>query len=139
MASRIADMPLPPDRFNFFLLRHHALGGGFEIERGRDRFAQCRSDLVANALGGAPQRVVVEMRVSLRGGRLGVAEQLADNRQTEARAGPDASVRVLQVVNSNTMKLCTAHYRLPWTLEAGTGLFLFVGARALIGARSQPW
>jgi hypothetical protein len=48
--------------------------------RGASLAVQGRSDPAADGFGGAPQRIVIEMRVAGGGRCLSVAEQLADDR-----------------------------------------------------------
>src|SRR5262249_24485850 len=86
------------------------------------------ADFAADALGGAAKRVHVQMRVARRGGRCGVAQQVADNREAEARTGPVARVRVPQVVNAKAVEPGAPRHRLPGPLKVGTG-FLRIVAR----------
>jgi hypothetical protein len=56
-------------------------------------------------LGSAAQQIIVQMSVSLRRGRLGVAKQFANDRQTETTAGAERCIGVTEILRSRTTLL----------------------------------
>ena len=67
--------------------------GLFSIKRSRNTPSDC--------FRRAPQRVIIKMRVA-RGGRcLSVAQQSADNRQSQSSSGTEARKGMPQIVNAN--------------------------------------
>jgi hypothetical protein len=59
--------------------------------------------MAPDAVGRAAERVRVQVSISRRGARLSMAEQLANDRQSEPGARADARVRVPQIVNGNAL------------------------------------
>ena len=72
--------------------------------------------MTADAIGRPAQRVRVKVGIACGGARLGVPEQLADDRQPEAGTRADTRVRVPQVVNANTIEPGPHRNSLPWAL-----------------------
>jgi hypothetical protein len=61
---------------------------------------QRRRDAAADMLGGAAQRIVVEVGISGGGRRLGVAKQLADDGEPKAASGTEARIGVSIMPNA---------------------------------------
>ncbi len=66
---------------------------------------QRRRDRPADHISGAANRISVEVGVTLRGRRLRVSEKLADDRQSEARAGADTRKRMAEIVDAQPFEI----------------------------------
>jgi|SRR6516225_9399880 len=73
------------------------------------------------------------MRVTLSCRRLGVPQQLADDRQAEPTTGTKARIGVPKIMKADAFEPGTPCYRLPWTLEIRARLFGII-ARHDVGA-----
>ena len=74
------------------------------------------SDATTDRIGGTPQRVGIEVRITLRGRRLRMAEQLPNDREAEAATGAKARIGVPEVVKAHASQTCPSDYRAPWAL-----------------------
>ena len=90
----------------------------------RDRAAgpaiERRGNCRANRIRRAPDGIGVEMRVTLRGRRLRVAQKLADDQQTEPGARADAGEGMAEIVNAKAGKRGSLDHRRPGLLEIGS-------------------
>ena len=73
-------------------------------------------DAPGDRFGGPAKRVRVEVRVAGCCRGVSVPEQLADDRQAEPTAGPEARIGVAKIVQANAFKPGLSRHRPPWPL-----------------------
>jgi hypothetical protein len=86
----------------------------------------------ADLFGGSAKRIIVKVRITLRGSWPRMTQELANDWQAQTRARAEARMGMAQIVNSNSDKTGPLSDRAPRLIEVGAWFFLF-GASILSG------
>ena len=95
-----------------------------------------RLNPTADKFGSAAQGIIVQVGISLRGGRLGVSQQFANYRQPKAAARTEGRIGVAEVVKANALQACASGDSFPRTFEISAR---FLGVVTRHDVRADPF
>ena len=97
-----------------------------------------RLNPTANRFSSAAQWIIVQVGISLRGGRLGVSQQFANYRQPKAAARTEGRIRVAEIVQANTLQASTSGDSFPRTFQIGTRLLGIISRHNVRAVPIEP-